>query len=222
MTFTVIALLLAQNVRTNRELVRQTAEAERLAESERKAAEEARSRAEQVFRLSAQKDLDDLIARADRLWPLRPEDAPRYREWLAEAERQLRALPEHENQLASLTRRGRALTSEERDLARAGIFPFAWVVNQSLSPLAVSDPVLVRRRADEAVHLRELAGHEHAFEEDDPLSGAFVAELLAGLVPLVVMAVVMGVAPMLFLRDTKETVNAIRAHVAGKVLQASK
>jgi NADH-quinone oxidoreductase subunit M len=43
-----------------------------------------------------------------------------------------------------------------------------------------------------------------------------------GLVPLVVMAVVMGVAPMLFLNQTKETVNAIRAHVEGKVLQASK
>jgi arsenite/tail-anchored protein-transporting ATPase len=37
----------------------------------------------------------------------------------------------------------------QRDLARAGIAPFAWVVNQSLVPLAVRDPVLVRRRAGE-------------------------------------------------------------------------
>ena len=47
----------------------------------------------------------------------------------------------------------------ERDLARADITPFAWVVNQSLTPLEVTDPVLRARRGDEAVHLRELATH---------------------------------------------------------------
>jgi len=47
----------------------------------------------------------------------------------------------------------------ERDLARADIKPFAWVVNQSLTPLAVSDPVLRARRADEATHLEELVNH---------------------------------------------------------------
>ena len=47
----------------------------------------------------------------------------------------------------------------ERDLARAGIAPFAWVVNQSLTPLAVTDPVLRGRRSHEAQHLRELATH---------------------------------------------------------------
>jgi len=47
----------------------------------------------------------------------------------------------------------------ERDLARAGITPFAWLVNQSLTPLDVTDPVLLSRRAHEAVHLRELADH---------------------------------------------------------------
>jgi arsenite-transporting ATPase len=47
----------------------------------------------------------------------------------------------------------------ERDLARAGITPLAWVMNQSLTPLAVSDPVLRARRSHEAVHLRELAAH---------------------------------------------------------------
>ncbi len=46
----------------------------------------------------------------------------------------------------------------ERDLARADIRPFAWVVNQSLTPLAVTDPVLRSRRAGEAPHLAELAG----------------------------------------------------------------
>jgi arsenite-transporting ATPase len=47
----------------------------------------------------------------------------------------------------------------ERDLARAEIAPYAWVVNQSLTPLAVTDPLLRARRAHEAIHLQELVGH---------------------------------------------------------------
>lgn len=47
----------------------------------------------------------------------------------------------------------------ERDLARADIKPFAWVVNQSLTPLDVTDPVLRSRRTHEATHLEELVGH---------------------------------------------------------------
>jgi arsenite/tail-anchored protein-transporting ATPase len=43
------------------------------------------------------------------------------------------------------------------DLARAAIAPFAWVVNQSLTPLAVRDPVLAARRAAESVYLDEVA-----------------------------------------------------------------
>jgi arsenite-transporting ATPase len=44
----------------------------------------------------------------------------------------------------------------ERDLARAGIKPFAWIINQCLTPLSVTDPVLVRRRAEEARYVREV------------------------------------------------------------------
>lgn len=47
----------------------------------------------------------------------------------------------------------------ERDLARADIKPFAWIVNQSLTPLSMSDPVLCSRKAREAIHLRELGDH---------------------------------------------------------------
>ena len=47
----------------------------------------------------------------------------------------------------------------ERDLARADIRPFAWVVNQSLTPLRLSDPLLLARQAAEASHLRELGAH---------------------------------------------------------------
>jgi arsenite-transporting ATPase len=47
----------------------------------------------------------------------------------------------------------------ERDLARAGITPYAWVINQSLTPLNVTDPVLRSRRAHERRYLQEIAGH---------------------------------------------------------------
>ena len=49
----------------------------------------------------------------------------------------------------------------QEDLKRAGIVPFAWVVNQTLTPLGVVDPVLASRRAHEARFLREVVG-EHA------------------------------------------------------------
>jgi arsenite-transporting ATPase len=45
----------------------------------------------------------------------------------------------------------------QRDLERADIRPFGWVINQSLAPLAVTDPVLVRRRAGEARFHSEVA-----------------------------------------------------------------
>jgi arsenite/tail-anchored protein-transporting ATPase len=48
----------------------------------------------------------------------------------------------------------------QRDLERAEITPFAWIVNQSLSTLPVSDSVLRQRRALEARYLREV--HELA------------------------------------------------------------
>lgn len=44
----------------------------------------------------------------------------------------------------------------QKDLRRAGIEPFAWVVNQSLAPLKVTDPVLVARQAQEARYLDEV------------------------------------------------------------------
>ena len=46
----------------------------------------------------------------------------------------------------------------EADLARAGITPFGWVVNQSLSPVATRDPVLSARREGERPYLDEVQG----------------------------------------------------------------
>ena len=45
----------------------------------------------------------------------------------------------------------------QEDLARASISVHAWVVNQCLTPLAVTDPVLVARRRAEAKSLREVS-----------------------------------------------------------------
>jgi arsenite-transporting ATPase len=44
----------------------------------------------------------------------------------------------------------------ERDLLRAGIRPFAWIINQSLLPLAVSDPTLALRRNAERSFVDEV------------------------------------------------------------------
>lgn len=59
----------------------------------------------------------------------------------------------------ALEARGRYEAAQlQRDLARAGIAPFAWVINQSLTPLAVHDPVLVSRRCQEAQYIEEVQG----------------------------------------------------------------
>lgn len=47
-------------------------------------------------------------------------------------------------------------TQLQLDLQRAEIEPYAWVVNQSLQPLSVSDAVLRQRQANEAPFLREV------------------------------------------------------------------
>jgi len=44
----------------------------------------------------------------------------------------------------------------ERDLRRAGIEPFAWVINQSLAPLDLSDPVLLARKGQERRYIDEV------------------------------------------------------------------
>lgn len=44
----------------------------------------------------------------------------------------------------------------QRDLERAGIRPYAWVINQALTPLPVRDPLLARRRASEGPYIREV------------------------------------------------------------------
>jgi len=44
----------------------------------------------------------------------------------------------------------------QRDLARAQITPFAWVINQSLAPLPLSDPALLAKQENELVYIDEV------------------------------------------------------------------
>lgn len=44
----------------------------------------------------------------------------------------------------------------QEDLKRAGIIPFAWVINQSLTPLVITDPVLTSRQNHESRYLNEI------------------------------------------------------------------
>jgi len=45
------------------------------------------------------------------------------------------------------------------DLARAGIHPYAWVVNQSLAPTRPSDPILAKRARREIPYIHEACRH---------------------------------------------------------------
>ena len=52
--------------------------------------------------------------------------------------------------------------SLQRDLRRAGIEPYAWVINQCLSPLVVVDPLLQERQRHEQTYLSEVIDeHSH-------------------------------------------------------------
>lgn len=72
----------------------------------------------------------------------------------------------------------------QRDLRRAGIEPYAWVINQSLSPLAVTDPILRARQIHEATFIQEVTT-EHAgrtalisWKPDAPIGRAALQALI--------------------------------------------
>ena len=47
--------------------------------------------------------------------------------------------------------------SLQRDLMRAGITPYGWVINQSLAPLTLTDPMLRSRRFHERPFIQEVS-----------------------------------------------------------------
>jgi len=74
----------------------------------------------------------------------------------------------------------------QRDLRRAEIEPYAWVINQSLVPLTVTDPVLRGRQSHEAKFIREVIT-EHAqrtaiipWQIDPPVGHQALKQLVGG------------------------------------------
>mgnify|MGYP001401773931 CR=1 FL=1 len=145
-TFTVIALLLVANVRTNRALGRsnvaleaKTTEseerriaAEKAAERERTAADLAQAnehiateRADDVLRLSALQDLEDLLLQADKLWPAQPENIAAYEAWIEEARKRVADLPLHRSKRAELRAKALPRSAEERRTERESHPSFA-------------------------------------------------------------------------------------------------
>jgi arsenite/tail-anchored protein-transporting ATPase len=74
----------------------------------------------------------------------------------------------------------------QEDLKRAGIAPYAWVINQSLTPLAVTDPLICSRQIREAAYIREVVDR-HAlrtfvipWQVDPPVGAAGLRAMIAG------------------------------------------
>ena len=71
----------------------------------------------------------------------------------------------------------------QKDLRRAGIEPYAWIINQSLSPLELSDPLLLERQHFEHQYIREVV-EKHAkrtalipWEKEPPVGYAGLQKL---------------------------------------------
>ncbi len=97
----------ANEEEVRREKARAEANEQRALLSERLATE----RADDVLRLSALQDLDDLKKETEHLWPALPEMVPRYEEWLRRARALVDELPDHEAKLAEL--KARAASGEQ-------------------------------------------------------------------------------------------------------------
>lgn len=133
LAFVAISWLLEENVRAKRNLEglvgeRDTAVRELKASNERlleqsrlaeNAAAEARAREAEVVQLAALQDLDELIARADELWPVHADRIPAYEAWIEEAEAEVARLPSFIEQRDELRLRALPQTPEERAAERA-------------------------------------------------------------------------------------------------------
>ncbi|HEX5011622.1 MAG TPA: SUMF1/EgtB/PvdO family nonheme iron enzyme [Planctomycetota bacterium] len=134
---TTFALDARQQARRADEKTRAEAEARRDADRNAMTAREqerlATERANDLLSLSAIQDLDDLIARAERLWPAHPENIPAYEEWLRDARALIAGRPadeargvkgraglaEHKRNLAELEQRALPQSDEGRAAERA-------------------------------------------------------------------------------------------------------
>ncbi len=174
-TFTVIALLLVANVRTNRALATKSIEseerrvaAEQSANRERAAAELAQAnekradheaeaatkKADEVLRLSALQDLEDLLSQADKLWPALPENIAAYEAWIEEARKRVADLPLHRTKRAELRAQALPQSAEERRAERESHPDYArWVELEG--ELTKAGEAAVAATSDEAIRIAE-------------------------------------------------------------------
>ena len=74
----------------------------------------AENRLDDIGRLSALLDLEQLLARAEDLWPAHPENIDPYRIWMSDAQTLLGELPLHRARLAELSALASSSTKQER------------------------------------------------------------------------------------------------------------
>jgi serine/threonine protein kinase/formylglycine-generating enzyme required for sulfatase activity len=110
-----VSVLLAINMRQSERNFRQSKENAGLAQANGLLAAEAQRERDDVLRLSAAQDLDDLLLEQARLWPPYPAAIPALQTWLQRGRELVAALPAHRAQLDELLEAGRASSSAARN-----------------------------------------------------------------------------------------------------------
>ncbi len=105
----------------------------------------AENRLENLVRLSAQQNLEDLLARADKLWPVQSANIDAYRTWMGEARVLVADLPLHRARRAELRQRALPWTEEER-LAQRESSPDASELARLEGEIACQRRALLQRR----------------------------------------------------------------------------
>jgi formylglycine-generating enzyme required for sulfatase activity/serine/threonine protein kinase len=133
--------------------------------AEARAVEAARQR-DEVLRLSALQELDDLRRAADQLWPARPELEQAYRSWIGRAQALLAELPRHRQTLAELRRESAPSTP----VPGPGVVP------------TPGDPARTAARIERALRRRE-GGEPAPGDETDPRGALALARQAAAALP---------------------------------------
>jgi formylglycine-generating enzyme required for sulfatase activity/serine/threonine protein kinase len=139
------------------EAARADAEA-RIAQANERVATE---RADDVLRLSALQDLEDLLADADALWPPHPERIEGYRAWIARGETLVGELPRHRAKRAELRALALPRSEEQRQAERASHPELARLAALK-GEVEAKRRALLQRRDGVAAELPEVDWSEHA------------------------------------------------------------
>ena len=161
------AFLAKENAERARQNEQRALAGEALATEQKDRAEK---RAEEVLRLSALQDLEDLLSAADELWPAHPGNADAYEAWIRSASALVADLPLHRSKRAALRAKALPQSADERaedhpDYAR-------W--RRIEGELAKAAEAAAAANGDEAV--RAADAELKALEEESERLGARIAE----------------------------------------------